>query len=181
MKKITLLAVLIIAGVFSAKAQSFGLGYAYSSTAPNTGLTAHFETSIVDLGVASLNSRLRGSVFNSDGYEVGGQVFGETSVLILDASLMAKVSVIPFVNPYAGLGIAYEKTDFKFEVPNVGEVADSQNQYPLYGTIGFEFSTIPFIKPFMEYRIRAVDLKEIKNSSYDSDRWMLAIGLALSF
>lgn len=180
MKKIALILAFIALGITSVSAQSFGVGYAYSSKAPNSGLTAHFESSIVSLGVASVNSRIRASVFNSDGYEIGGRVFGKTNVLIVDISVMGKVSVVPFVNPYAGLGIAYENTDYRLETP-LGDVNDNQSEFPLYGTIGLEFSTIPFIKPFAEYRLRAVDLKEIKNKIYDSDRGIFAIGVALSF
>lgn len=174
MKKVlfTILAVLSFSAI--SNAQSLGVSYAYSSTAPVSGLSAHFESSIVSLGVVSLNSRLRGTMFSEKDFAA----YKSVDVLTIDVSVLAKVSIIPMVNPYGGLGIAYEKTDVELAF-NLGE--SSQTEYPLYITVGAEFSPIPFIKPFIEYRLRAADLKEVKNAKYDSDRGIVAIGVAVSF
>ena len=178
MKKILLSVLALLISVSFAQAQSIGVSYAYSSTAPNSGYSAHFETSLFSLGVASLNTRLRATMFSEKDFAG----FESADVLIVDLNIFAKVSVIPMINPYAGIGIAYETTDFKFTVPlTTTTISDSQKEFPLYGTIGVEFSPIPFIKPFLEYRVRALDLKEIKNATYDSDRGIVALGLAVSF
>lgn len=176
MKKVlfTILAVLSLSTI--SNAQSIGLSYAYSSTAPNSGYSAHFESSIICLGVVSLNSRLRGTMFSEKDFGF----FESVDVLTVDVSALAKVSIIPMVNPYGGLGIAYEKTDYKMDILG-SKTSDSQVEFPLYITVGAEFSPIPFIKPFIEYRLRAADLKEVKNAKYDSDRGIVAIGVAVSF
>lgn len=183
MKKSLLALFVCLISVSASYAQSIGVSYAYSSTAPTNGYSAHFESSVVSLGLVELNSRLRATMFTEENFIKGATAFEKADVLIIDINLLAKVNVIPMVNPYAGIGIAYEKTDFDFANINNNLTVESKNQteFPVYGSVGIEFSPIPFIKPFLEYRIKAADLKELKDATYESNRGILAIGVAVSF
>lgn len=157
----------------------WGVGASYETRDehPNNGFGLRLERKILQtIPLADLSIRAHASFFSEDIDNYGDA--GEPAELdSYDFGLAARGGVsLGMFSPYVGLGLGSER----LEAVRQGAQQGSFENNSLYWNVftGAEFSLIPMVKPFVEYRFsKMFDDDEV---AYDQNgRW--AFGLMLEF
>lgn len=159
----------------SAQAQwAVGASYEIRDEDPENGFGIRVERSflqgapLIDLGI-----RAHFSYFNDEIRVTSDDFDASTDIDVYDYGLAALAGVkLGIVKPYVGLGIGNQQ--FKFDP------ADNFNDSSFYwnGFGGAEFTLLPVLNPFIEYRI--ANLTSTDDIGFDNVS-RLAIGINLRF
>ena len=160
---------------------SIGASYEIRNEDPQNGFGARIERDILQkLPIVNLGIRAHFSYFSEDNYVGRNNVtYGEITNYDYGLAAVGGVTVGP-ISPYVGLGLGASTLDIQgSDAQNPG--ADDSSVY-WNGFIGSEVSLLPFIKPFVEYRLQDVSnyKDEISNISKQSDG-RLIFGVSLQF
>lgn len=170
----TILSVIAILFVTQQAQAQFTLGAAYEirDEVPENGFGLRLEKGIFSkLPLIDLGVRAHFSFFNETAKVTFDDIDVSTEVDAYDFGVAVLGGVnIGVVKPYIGVGIGSERFD-----------ADSQfteNNFYWNGFGGAEMTLLPFLNPFIEYRIKNISGAE--DISYDSVN-RLAIGVNIRF
>jgi len=156
----TLLFAAIIALLpITANAQwAIGGGIELREEDPETGVNIRIENELpFDAPFVKFRARLQGGFFSED-ISVGnvGNVQPDNvdiNSFYAGANLLAEVGIPLPVNPYAGVGLGFERLSFDSDaISQVTGGDDSDGSAYIDATVGLKVSLIPLIKPFAEYR-----------------------------
>ncbi|MCC5941811.1 MAG: outer membrane beta-barrel protein [Balneolaceae bacterium] len=184
MKLIIKSTILLISTLFfislnnTAEAQwAVGASYEIRSEDPTNGFGARIEREFLrGVPLFDVNVRAHLSYFNDTNnlsiseFDISGDFdvydFGLATTLGMNVGI---------VKPYVGLGIGTER--YKFS-PNLAEAAFKERGYYYNGFGGAEVSLLPYLKPFIEYRISR--LSSMDDISFDNIG-RFAVGLNIRF
>lgn len=160
---------------------SIGASYEIRDENPTNGFGLRIERDILDdFPLLDLGIRGHFSFFNeeNDISREGGINFSrEFQTYDLGIAAVAGIS-IGLIKPYVGLGIGSEQ--FKLDTDSVDDSYESfdENNFYWNGFGGAELTVLPFLSPFIEYRISR--LTGADDVHYDNIS-RLAIGVSLKF
>lgn len=151
---------------------SVGASYEIRDENPSNGFGLRMEKSILPgMPLIDLGFRAHFSFFNETINLGVNEMELNTNVDAYDYGLAAVAGIkLGLVKPYAGIGIGSERFD-------AGSVFKENNFY-WNGFGGAEITLLPFLHPFIEYRIK--NLSGTEDVTYDNVS-RLAIGLNFSF
>lgn len=163
---------------------SIGASYEIRDEDPQNGFGVRLEREILQkLPIVNLSLRGHFSYFNED-ISYDDRTYS-TDITNYDYGLAAVGGVsLGLLSPYVGLGLGSSTLDVNRENLPSGSPLDEENDdSAIYwnGFVGAKVSPIPFIKPFVEYRLEDVsnysdELSDIKNSN-----GRLIFGVSLAF
>lgn len=175
-------ALLLSAVPQTASAQwSLGASYEIREVEPKNGFGVRLERAILQkVPVVNLGLRAHFSYFNKENYvSRSGASYGEIKNYDYGLAAVGGVSV-GLIAPYVGLGLGSTTVDLNKEnasLPGEG----SENNIYWNGFVGAKVSPIPFLKPFVEYRIKTTKEFEELNREVDTSNGRLIFGVSLSF
>lgn len=151
---------------------SIGASYEIRDEDPTNGFGLRAETGLFpDLPLLDLGLRAHFSYFNDTSEITLDDASISTDIKAYDYGLAALAGLkLGIVKPYVGLGIGSER----FEANEFFE----ENNFYWNGFGGAQITVLPFLHPFIEYRIKNLSGRE--DVVYDNVS-RLAIGLNLSF
>ena len=167
-----LLGVLIFFGTFTTAQAQFGIGGSYEirNQTPETGFGVRIEKGIgLPIPLVKLGVRASASHFSKDNQitrDNGVSFEYDRSVTSIDygVTLLGKVQ-LGFVKPYVGVGVGGTRSNMEIDnirdiqdtdpnLPDAGDLDDiEKSEFTYHGIIGGEFSLIPLLNPFIEYRV----------------------------
>lgn len=184
MKRMTRCSILLIGSLFfislnnTAHAQwAVGASFEIRSEDPTNGFGARIEREILQgLPLLDANIRAHLSYFN----ETNNLSISEFDISgdfdVYDFGLAATLGInVGIVKPYVGFGVGTER--YKFS-PEIAEAAFKERGYYYNGFGGAEVSLLPFLKPFIEYRISR--LSSMDDINFDNIG-RFAVGLNIRF
>lgn len=160
---------IVFATVSSTQAQfAIGGSYEIRNEVPETGFGVRIEKGIsLPVPLINLGIRASASHFSKDNRITrsdGGANFSfdrEVTSIDYGVTLLGKVQ-LGFVKPYIGLGIGGTKSNMNIDDITSPDLPDTQlpdpddidkSEFTYHGLIGGEFSIIPLLNPFIEYRV----------------------------
>jgi opacity protein-like surface antigen len=189
----------VFATVSTTQAQ-FGIGGSYEirNQDPETGFGLRVEKGI-SLPIPLLKLGVRASVshFSKQNQltlsRQNQDINYDREIRAIDygASILGKVQ-LGFVKPYIGVGIGGTRKSFEINVDESVTAIQSEeqdkNNFTYHGLIGGEFSLIPLINPFVEYRINdysgSMNMEDNQNQleeSIEESNGRLIFGVMLRF
>ncbi|HKJ34886.1 MAG TPA: outer membrane beta-barrel protein [Balneolales bacterium] len=188
--KVWMLPLLILLTLFTtsnAWAQwSVGASYEIRTANPKTGFGARIEKDIkLPIPLVSIVGRAHFSYFNANNKitQTGGYSYS-TDFKDYDLGLTALGKVkLGVVNPYVGIGIGSDT--YHVNIPDLGG-GKTKNSIFYNATVGAEAALIPFIHPFVEYRISKRNFKDFNfegnyKQQVDNSPGRLIMGISLQF
>lgn len=173
---------LIIMAVFSASifAQfEIGASYELRDEDPKNGFGLRVQKGFLEsVPMVSLGLRAHFSYFNEENKVNGGDISFSRTLTNYDFGISAIGGVsVGLLEPYVGLGLGSETTDFdRSDLPQ-NESKESNLYWNL--SAGAKVTVIPLIKPFVEYRYSDKELGNPKLADAQNRRIMF--GVMLSF
>lgn len=158
-----------------------GASYEIRTEDPTNGFGVRLEREILSgIPLLDFNVRAHLSYFNDTNYLSRREIVISGDFDVYDIGLAATAGLsIGLVKPYVGLGIGSERYKFSPDIPvEVADAAFKERGYYWNGFGGAEITILPFIKPFIEYRISR--LSSMDDIDFDNIG-RFAIGLNLRF
>lgn len=183
MKKILgILSMVILLGITDAFAQtSLGVSYERRNDAPTNGFGLQLERNIFGaVPVVDIRARLHGSFFSESaelslaGLPDATAFTGTVQSYDFGAALIGGVGLGLF-RPYVGLGIGMEN----WEYDSTQNFTNNTHYY--YGLAGIAITPIPFIKPYIEFRVASYDDVSAAQKEIGDGAARFHIGVTLSF
>lgn len=180
MKRIIgILSVIMLLGISDAFSQtSLGLSYERRNDAPTNGFGLQLERNILGaVPVVDIRARLHGSFFSEDAeLNIAGIQASTGTVQSYDfgAAILGGVGLGLF-RPYVGLGIGMENWEYD------GTQNFSNNTHYYYGLAGIAITPIPFIKPYLEFRVASYDDLSEARKEIGEGAARFHIGVTISF
>jgi opacity protein-like surface antigen len=165
MKRLSVILFLLLGFSIQAHAQAIGVAYERQSEDPQNGFSARLEGELLSLPLISLNARAQFGFFTNDDVSLNvdqnsmNNISYDASTWDAAAFLIGEAGLPLPINVYAGVGFGYSVSEaslngnpesFIYQNITVKDVDESSFIYN--GLLGLKFSTIPFIKPFVEWR-----------------------------
>ena len=140
----------------SANAQwAIGGGVELREEDPETGVNIRIENELpFDVPFVKFRARLQGTFFSED-ISLGTTVQDDIEInsFYAGANLLAEVGIPLPVNPYAGVGLGFERLSFDEDAfSQISGGDNSDGSAYIDATVGLKVSLLPLIKPFAEYR-----------------------------
>lgn len=180
MKRILgIFALVLLFGVTDAFSQtSLGVSYERRNDAPTNGFGLQLERNILSsIPVIDIRARLHGSFFSESAdltFEALTASAGTVQSYDFGAALLGGVGLGLF-RPYIGLGVGLENWEFD------GVQNYTSNTHYYYGLAGLAITPIPFIKPYIEYRLASFDDVSAARKEIGEGNARFHIGITLSF
>ncbi len=156
-----------------------GASYEIRNEDPNNGFGFRVEKEILSgLPLLDLNMRGHFSFFNeTNRVTLQDGIRASQDLDVYDFGLAAVAGFnIGMVKPFAGLGIGRERFELSADHQNLQSFKESNFYWNAFG--GAEVSLLPFLKPFIEYRISRLT----STDDLDVDNvGRLAVGVNLRF
>lgn len=171
-----ILALILVIGIGDATAQ-YGLGISYErrNDAPTNGFGLQLERELLgSVPLISVKARLHGSYFSEEtDFRVGVEQFNRSTIESYDfgAAALGGVNLGSF-RPYIGLGIGTENWEY--------EEGSSNTSY-YYGIAGLAITPIPFLKPYIEYRVSGYNDVSEARKEIGEGAARFHVGITLSF
>lgn len=179
-RNIVLTAVIMLMPAMAWAQWGLGASYEIRNKEPKNGFGVRVERTIkLPLPLVHLGTRAHFSYFNENNqFRIQDPSVGSTEIgqditnYDFGVALLGGVS-LGLIKPYVGLGLGSETVDVSYnDVPGnlaQGDYKDNDDSKIFYnGFIGTEFSPIPLISPFFEYRFSKFsdpfDVENVKNS-----------------
>lgn len=143
-------------GLSDATAQ-WGVGASFErrNDDPQNGIGVHIEHDIVRfIPIVFIRSRAHFSYFTEESSRtIAGIAYSRSKVETYDygAALYGGVN-LGLLSPYVGIGAGSDKWNF-YQNSNDSSPSSETSSFYYYGIAGVSISPIPFIKPFIEYRV----------------------------
>jgi len=182
---------ILIAGFSYQQAEaqfSIGASYEIRSQDPTNGFGVRIEKDLpLKLPLVAIGVRAQFSNFSEkNSISTGGNVTYDRKLnhYNLGAMVLGKVK-LGLLSPYVGLGIGTNHLKIENSGSSLFNGSDSKTKMYYEGTIGAEATLLPFLHPFIEYRLHKNNIKELKIngnpiSKKDSDG-IWAFGISLQF
>lgn len=165
---------------------SIGASYEIRTSTPKTGFGARIERTVkLPIPLLSLVGRAHFSYFNANNKitKTGGYSYStDFKDYDLGLTFLGKVN-LGVVDPYVGIGIGSDT--YHVNIPDLG--GGKTNKSIFYNaTVGAQATLIPFIHPFVEYRITKNNLKDFNfagnyKQQADNSPGRLILGISLQF
>lgn len=187
MKKVVLAVLLILASVLfishPANAQwAIGASYEMQNEKPENGFGVRVERGIIgNLPLLDLSMRAHFSYFNDTNNITLKDIDFSSDIDMYDYGIAAIAGLkLGLVRPYVGLGIGNQQFNYdprdNQEIDDI--IPDDASSFYWNGFGGAEISILPFLSPFIEYRI--ANLTSADDIHFDNIS-RLAIGVNLRF
>ena len=187
MKKVVLPALLLLASVLfisqpAAAQWAIGASYEMQNENPENGFGVRVERGILgNLPLLDLSMRAHFSYFNDTNNITLNNIDFSSDIDMYDYGIAAIAGLkLGLVRPYVGLGIGNQQFNYdpedNQEITDV--IPDDASSFYWNGFGGAEISILPFLSPFIEYRI--ANLTSADDIHFDNIS-RLAIGLNLRF
>jgi opacity protein-like surface antigen len=174
----TLLILLITVIALDATAQvGIGASYERRSDAPTNGFGIQIEKNVLGfIPVVYLRTRLHASYFSEDASLNLGAIqvnSGKVEAYDFGGALLAGAGFGLF-SPYAGVGVGFENWAFDGDT-------ETNNTMFYYGIAGIAITPIPFIKPYLEYRLATYNDLSAARKEIGEGPGRLHIGVTIRF
>lgn len=174
-----IMVMVLLLGITDAFSQtSLGVSYERRNDAPTNGFGIQLERNIFGaIPVVDIRARLHGSFFSEDAtLTLPGLQASTGTVQSYDfgAAVLGGVGLGLF-RPYIGLGIGLENWEFD------GTQNYTNNTHYYYGLAGIAITPIPFVKPYLEYRVASFDDMSAARKEIGDGNARFHIGVTLSF
>ncbi|MGD8748793.1 MAG: outer membrane beta-barrel protein [Balneolaceae bacterium] len=161
---------------------SIGASYEIRKETPKNGFGVRIERELLQkVPVLNLGLRAHFSYFSDENSVSDNGVSYSSEIKNYDYGLAAVGGVtVGLISPYVGLGLGSNNADFNVKDANLpGEGSDSNLYWN--GFVGAKVSPIPFLKPFVEYRIESTEKFKDLNSNVNTSDGRLIFGVSFSF
>ncbi len=173
---------LLTLGLSEAYAQ-WGLGVSYErrNDTPENGFGIQLEKDFLQrLPIVFVRSRLHFSYFSEDAsYDIGAGSITTGSVEAYDfgGAVMGGAGLGLFA-PYIGLGIGADNWEYSTSTTGGSR---SNNTHYYYGIAGVSITPVPFIKPYLEYRLTSYDSVSDARKEIGEGKGRFHIGVTIRF
>ncbi len=167
---------------------SIGASYEVRSNNPTNGFGIRIENDLpLKLPLVAIGVRAQFSNF-SEKNKITGTVSNpgvtyDQKLNHYNIGLMALAKVkLGLLSPYVGLGIGTNRLDVKNS--GIGQLEGPKNKTKIYyeGALGAEATLLPFLHPFIEYRLQKNNIKGVVNGYEAKDsNGIWAFGVSLQF
>lgn len=179
-KEIALLAATVLIFLVAAEPASaqwsIGGSYEIRNEDPQNGFGVRIERELLPYApIANLAIRGHFSYFNEDNY-IGSDDFNYGGITNYDYGLAAVGGVsVGLVSPYLGMGIGSSRLEF--------DATDNGAESNFYwnGFVGARVSPIPYVKPFVEYRLQATEDYEELTTDVEASNGRMIFGVYVTF
>lgn len=190
MKRLTFVLLLVLGFSFQAHAQAIGVAYERQNEDPQNGFSARLEGELFSLPLIAINARAQFGFFTNDDVSLDvrdqnlSEVRYDASTWDAAAFLIGEAGLPLPINVYAGVGFGYSVSSASVTgntesfVP-IGVTAEDvdESSFIYNGLLGLKFSSIPFIKPFVEWRYVGFSNEVNADELQAPSRWAFGINL----
>lgn len=183
LKKVLLsgLAIVVSLGFLSetATAQwSIGGSYEIRNEDPQNGFGVRLERDLLQPApIVDLGLRAHFSHFSEDNYVGSNNItYGDINQYDYGLAAVGGISV-GLVAPYVGLGLGSSTMELEDDGSEIG----SESSLYWNGFVGAKVSPIPYIKPFVEYRLQSTEEYEDFTEDMDTSDGRLIFGVYVTF
>lgn len=161
-----------------------GLTYQQRSDVPTNGFGAQIERDFFDhTAILFLRGRIHVAYFSENNaldVTIGGQTsleYGKVESVDFGVTALGGVR-LGFLEPYIGLGIGVENWNQRFN--DIALIIDD-NPTKYYGVAGTSVTILPYIEPFIEYRVSAYDNMKEARKEISEGKSRFIVGLSIRF
>lgn len=175
---VAILIALITAAEPASAQWSLGGSYEIRNESPQNGFGIRLERELLPSApIARLALRGHFSYFNEENY-ISADEINYGGITNYDYGLSAVGGVdVGLVSPYLGLGLGASTIELDY----LDNPTDSESNLYWNGFVGARVSPLPYIQPFVEYRLQATQEYEDLVGDVDTSNGRLIFGLYLNF